>query len=207
MRVKNQAAGALGPVIAAVLLLVGACATVQDVRVSYRLPEAGKALDGRKVFIDFQDNREDREILTPAAREAYTYHSGNVALFVSRGEGGPSSEGLKNVPSLFRDVFSMRIRQLGGGIVSRESKADATLVIALETFSLDLEDRTWKGRMAYGLRVIRDDRVRASQEMAGEAERVKIIGLKQADQLMGELFTDIMNRPDLAELFMKAGLP
>jgi len=206
MGIKNQAVRAIGPAVLACLLLAASCAGVQDVRVSYRLPEPGSALDGGTVFIDFQDDREDRDILTPAAREEYRYHSGNVALFVSRGEGEPSAEGLKNVPALFRDVISMRIRRLGGEVVSLERQAEATLVIALEAFRLDLEDRTWKGRMAYELRVKREGRVRARQDVAGEAERVKIIGLKQADRLMGELFTDVVNRPDLGALFRKAGL-
>jgi len=206
MGIKNQGVRAIVPAALACLLLVAACAAVQDVRVSYRLPEPGSALDGRRVFIDFQDDREDRDILSPAAREAYRYHSGNVALFVSRGEEEPSPEGLKSVPALFRDVLSMRVRRLGGEVVPLERKADAALVLVLEAFSLDLEDRTWKGRVAYELRVIRGDRVRASQEVAGEAERVRILGLEQADQLMGELFTDVVNRPDLDELFRKAGL-
>ena len=206
MGIKNQAARAVGPAILACLLLAVSCTAVQDVRVSYRLPGPGGALEGRTVYVEFRDEREDRDILTPAAREEYKYHSGNVALFVSRDGGEPSPEGLKNVPSLFRDVFSMRIRRLGGEVVSIERKADATLVIALEAFALHLEDRTWKGRAAYELRVSREGRVRARQDVSGEAERVKIIGLKQADQLMGELFTDVVNRPDLGELFLKAGL-
>ncbi len=205
MGIKNQAVRAVGPAVLACLLLAS-CAGVQDVRVSYRLPEPGGALDGRTVYVDFRDGREDRDILTPAAREAYKYHSGNVALFVSRDGGEPSAEGLRNVPSLFRDVFSMRIRRLGGEVVPIERKADATLVVALEAFELDLEDRTWKGRTAYELRVDREGRVRVRQDVSGEAERVKIIGLEQADRLMGELFTDAVNRPDLGELFRKAGL-
>jgi hypothetical protein len=205
MITKRRAVRVFGTATLAFLVLAAACATVQEVKVSYRLPEPGSALEGRKVYIDFQDEREAPEILTPAAREEYTYHSGNVDLSVSR-DGEPTVEGLKDVPSLFRDVFAMRIRRLGGEVVPLERSADVSLTVALETFSLDLQERTWKAWMAYELLVSLDERIRARQEITGEAERVKIFGLKQADELMGDLFTDVVNRPDLAELFAKAGL-
>jgi hypothetical protein len=207
MITRNQAIRGLWTVALTSLMLASACASVREVKVSYHLPEPRSALEGRTVFIGFQDRREDPDILTPAAREEYTYHSGNVDLSVTGVNGEPSAEGLRNVPSLFRDVFAMRIRQLGGGVASVERRADAAVTIALSAFSLDLQDRTWKARMAYELIVRLDDQVRARQEISGEAEHVKIVGLKQADQLMGELFTDVVNRPDLPELFAKAGLP
>ncbi len=188
------------------LFLLTACAAVQDVRVTYRVPEPGMGLKGRTVFIDFEDRRQDKEILGPGARKAFTYHSGNVALFLLQDEGPPDSAGLKDVPSLFRDVFGRRIELLAGRVTDRPSEADAVLSIVLNTFSLDLEDRRWMAEMAYEARLSRDDRLRARQEMSGEAERIRIMGLKQADQVVGELFTDVVNRLDLEGLFDKAGL-
>ncbi len=203
---ENQAVRVFLPAILVALCLVAGCAAVQDVRVTYSIPDPVSALDGRKVFIEFEDVRKQKEILGPGAQEAYTYHSGNVALFLSKSGEDPYPAGLKDVPSLLRDVFSLRIRQLGGDVVTRKSEAEAVLRIVLKTFSLDLKDRTWVGRMAYGLQVHRGDRLRARQAVSGEAERVKIYGLKQADQVMGELFTDLVNRPDMPKLFQEAGL-
>ncbi|MGM0663850.1 MAG: hypothetical protein ACQET7_06625 [Thermodesulfobacteriota bacterium] len=206
MKPRNQPAGSILFMILAVPLFITACASVHQVRVDYRLPGPSRVLEGKAVFINFQDGREDRELLGPGAREAYKYYSGNVSLFVARDGEPPSREGLKDVPSLFRDVFARRIRTLGGEAAPERKRADAELVIHLKAFSLDLEDRKWVARMAYEIRLVGDGRVRTRQEVSGEAERVRIIGFKQADQVMGELFTDIVNRPDLPALFKEAGL-
>lgn len=192
--------------IPVVPFFLAACASVHEVRVDYRLPDTSHELEGKSVFVRFQDGREDREILGPGAREAYKYYSGNVSLFVVQGNNAPSLVGLKDVPSLFRDVFARRIRAIGGEVAAEKTRADVELIVHLKTFSLDLEERTWIARMAYDVLLVRDDRVRARRKLEGEAERLKIIGFKQADQVMGELFTDIVNRPNLQPLFTEAGL-
>ncbi|MGD8388077.1 MAG: hypothetical protein PVG49_13130 [Desulfobacteraceae bacterium] len=186
------------------LSLAGACAAVQDVRITYRVPDPSEILSGERVFLDFEDVRENRDILGPGARQAYAYHSGNVALFVSSGGGEASRVGLTNVPSLFRRTFERRIRALGGEVVSRSREATAVLVLELKAFELDLKDRSWKARMAYEAKLQPGDTVRASQTVAGEAERAKILGVKQADQVMSELFTDMVNRLDLKGLIQKS---
>ncbi len=206
MKPRKQAVSSIPFMIAAAALFMAACASVHEVRVDYRLPDPSRALEGRTVFVQFQDERPDPEILGPGAREAYKYYSGNVSLFVARGEGAPILVGLKDVPSLFRDVFGRRIRAMGGEVAQERSRANAELIIHLKAFSLDLEERTWIARMAYDVQLYGDNRGMARQEVAGEFERVRIIGFKQADQVMGELFTDIVNRPDLPALFEKAGL-
>jgi hypothetical protein len=58
--------------------------------------------------------------------------------------------------------------------------------------------------MAYEAKLQPGDTVRASQTVAGEAERAKILGVKQADQVMSELFTDMVNRLDLKGLIQKS---
>lgn len=185
------------------LSLTASCAAVQDVRITYRPPDPSEALAGEKVFVSFRDVREDRDILGPGARKAYAYHSGNVALFVSSGTEEASRVGLMDVPTLFRETFERRIRALGGEAVSRSRQASVVLALELKTFELDLEERTWIARMAYEAKLEPGDTVRARKTIAGEAERVKILGVKQADQVMSELFTDVVNRLDLEELFLK----
>ena len=209
MRPRNQVVRSVRSVlllISAAPVFLAACASVHEVRVDYRLPDPSRALEGKSLSIRFQDGRGDSGILGPGAREAYTYYSGNVSLFVARGEEPPSLAGMKDVPSLFRDVFGRRVLALGGKVVMESTLADAELIIHLKAFSLNLEDRIWIARMAYDLELIKGDRARIRQEVEGEAERRRIIGLKQADQVMGELFTDIVNRPDLPALFKRAGL-
>jgi len=207
MRLQNQdiRRGEVLFLALALMWITASCARVQDVRVRYQVPAPSNELAGKRVFIDLQDRREDVRILGKGALKEYTYHSGNVDLIVSQGVKAPPSTESKSIPSLFRDVFSRRIQALGGETVCRRAEADVFLVVALDAFSLDFEDRTWFARMAYEAQVVRNGQVRARQSMTGEAERVKILGLQQADQVMGDLFTDVVNRLDIPELFHKAG--
>lgn len=202
----NQSIKCLLFMILAAPVLLGACAHVQEVRVDYRLLDASRALDGKTVFISFQDGRDDPDILGPGARQVFTVYSGNVALYVARGDEPPSLEGLKTPASLFREVFTRRVREMGGKVASQRQQADAELNVHLNTFLLDLVGRTWISRMSYDVLLIKDEHVRVRREISGEAERLRVMGLKQADQVMGDLFTDIVNRADLPLLFKEAGL-
>jgi len=186
------------------LSFASACAAVQDVRITYRVPDPSGVLSGERVFLDFEDVRENQDILGPGAREAYAYHSGNVALFVSSSGGEASRVGLTDVASLFRETFERRIRALGGELVTRSRQSTTVLVLELKTFELDLKDRTWKARMAYEAMIQPGDTVKARQTVAGEAERAKILGVKQADKVMSDLFTDMVNRLDLKGLIQKS---
>lgn len=198
----------LGTMIPILLLLSLAvsCAAIQDIQITYQMPASTEALYGEQIFLDFQDLRENPAVLGPGAREAYAYHSGNVELFVSSDREKDARVGLMDIPSLFREAFERRIRALGGRVVSRRQEASAVLLLELKTFELELEDRTWRARMAYEAELQPEETVQARQSVAGEAERVKILGVKQADQVMSELFTDMVNRLDLKGLFQKSRL-
>ncbi len=187
-------------------VLLPSCATIQDVQVVYQIPESSKGLEGRRIFIDFQDLRQDRGLLGPGARKEFTYHSGNVDLYVSQGSDPMLPMGSHDVPSLFRRIFARRIQSLGGEVVDRQIDGDVVFGVSLSTFSLDLKERTWIARMSYEAQVGRGGKVTARQSMTGEAERVKILGLKQAHQVMSDLMTDVVNRLDIHGLFQKGGL-
>ena len=186
-------------------VLLPSCATIQDVQVVYQIPEPSKGLKGKKVFIDFQDHRQERDLLGPGAEKEFTYYSGNVDLYVSQGSDPTLPMGSHDVSSLFRRVFARRIQNLGGEVVDRQADGDVVFGVSLLTFSLDLKERTWIARMTYEARVGRNGKVTARQSMTGEAERVKIFGLKQAHQVMSDLFTDVVNRLDIHGLIQKGG--
>ena len=80
------------------------------------------------------------------------------------------------------------------------------MVIALERFLLDLVHRNWTVTMSYEARVIKNGKVLASQMISGEAERLRLVGRGDADKVMGEIFTDLVNRLDVARLFQQARL-
>jgi hypothetical protein len=60
--------------------------------------------------------------------------------------------------------------------------------------------------MRYEARLIKDGRVLATQDISGETEQYKIVGTKGADQAIGGLLTDAVNRLDVAKLLEQARL-
>jgi hypothetical protein len=206
MKPGKTALRGLLPFIWVATVLLSGCAGVREVRVDYGPPAPSSGLEGKSVFVTFRDLREDPGLLGPGARGAYRYYSGNVALYLVEGGGAPEPAGMKDVASLFRDVFARRVRLLGGEVAKERAAAHAEISIGLKVFSLDLRGRTWAARMAYDLELIVDQRAAVRREVSGEAERAKIAGFKQAEQVMGDLFTDVVNRPHLPALFREAGL-
>jgi len=68
------------------------------------------------------------------------------------------------------------------------------LLFALQEFSLDLVDRTWKVRLGYEVRLLRDRAFLAKQFATGEAERLKILGPTRRTPWLEICFADVMNR-------------
>ena len=87
-----------------------------------------------------------------------------------------------------------------------QKASQVELVFVLQEFSLDLVDRTWKVRLGYEARLVKNGAVLSKQFATGEAERLKIMGTEQADAVVGDLFADVMNRLNVAKLFRDAGL-
>jgi hypothetical protein len=48
--------------------------------------------------------------------------------------------------------------------------------------------------------------VLASQLISGKAERVKLIGRGAAEKVIGEIFSEIVNKMDVYKLFLEAKL-
>jgi len=177
------------------------CSSVRHMRITYGPPPPDQALQGKNVFIEFQDSRETTEIFGEGAREKYKYISPNVDLYIALGEGEASRRGLRDISSLFKEAFTERIEGLGGRVVSRGSEADVVLSIILQSFKLDMEDWVWSGLMEYEARLSREGGGMAWQNVKSGGERVKIIGVEQADRVMSDLFTRGVNEVDLVSLF------
>ncbi|MFP3927433.1 MAG: hypothetical protein ACLFUP_00890 [Desulfobacteraceae bacterium] len=188
------------------LVVLAGCYSVHQVKVTYRVPEAANMLEGVLAYVDFKDERKDEEVLGPGAWKEYKYYPGTLSLHLDRGEGTSLDKGLYNVPELFKEVFGTRLRALGAEVVNRRSEADVVLLVALREFKLDLVDRKWKAEMSYEARMMSGEGVSAAQTVSGQAERVKIIGVGQADQVMGDLFTDVVNRLEIREMLRRSDL-
>jgi hypothetical protein len=98
------------------------------------------------------------------------------------------------------------LKDLGVSVVNSVKQADGALEIRLEAFRLDLVGRKWTVDLRYEA-VLRhgEDRM-ATETVRVQAERLKVVGRSQADQVMGESFTDAVNQLNVPSLFRRAGL-
>ena len=93
---------------------------------------------------------------------------------------------------------------MGIEVIPEREKGETELVIVLKDLLLDLIDRKWVATMEYEARLVKDQKILIKQTITGQAERLKLIGRGQADVVMGEIFTDMVNRLNVPRLFQQA---
>jgi hypothetical protein len=189
-----------------VLVSFSACSPLPYLEVNYRLPLGSASLKGQKVSLDLEDVRPAKDMIGRGARDDFGNFSGNISLAVARGAGTGVRMGVYETPSLFREAFQKRLENAGAEVLPIKEKGVPDLTLIIKKFLLDLVDRRWTVEMAYEARLSKDGKVLARQIVSGEGERMKIMGREQADIILGEVFTDLVNRVDLDRLFREAGL-
>ena len=194
------------PGIFAALLFTQACSSIAYVQLNDRLPAKANALEGRKVFLALEDERKTKEFAGRGVKREFDNFSETLSYSVRKGTEPPLKLGLYDAPSLVKEALRLRIENEGVEIVPEKKASQVELVFVLQEFSLDLIDRTWKVRLGYEARLVKNGAVLSKQFATGEAERLKIIGTEQADAVVGDLFADVMNRLNVAKLFRDAGL-
>jgi len=180
------------------------CATIPHLNLEYRLPPQTDELKGKRAFLVFEDRRAMKDIFGKGAQEDFKNFSGNISYSLARGEEKGFKIGLYTIPSLFMEVFKLRLENLGIEVVSEEKKGDTAIVIVLKDFILDLIDRKWVVTMEYEARLVKDEKILARQMISGQGERLKLVGRGQADVVVGEIFTDMVNRLNVGRLFQQA---
>jgi len=86
--------------------------------------------------------------------------------------------------------------------VSPETESQPTAVeIILKEFKLDLVERKWVVQITYQANLLEQNRFVSGQTITGNAERLRVVGSKDAEKVIGELITDAVNRLNLDELF------
>ncbi len=194
-------------------LLIGAvsCATVPELKINYRLPPKSRALESKRIVVGFEDARASKDLMGRGAKKEYKNFTGNITYSLARDDEPGFRRGAYKVPSLFKDVFQRRLRYLGAEVVPDKEYADVELRVVLKELLLDLvkEDlvkKKWTVAMSYEAQIIQNGEVLASQKISGQGERVKVVGKRDADKVMGEVFEDLVNRLDVPRLFQQARL-
>jgi hypothetical protein len=188
-----------------IVAVVGACASKSYINVNYRLPVASNDLKGKRVFLECRDIRSDKTIFGQNAQAEFKHFTGLFSLWVNQGK-KPFVAGAFDLPSLFKETFKRKLENSGLDVITQKEKTIPVLEIVIKEFRLDLVDRKWIAAIRYDARLLKGDLLLVTKTISGDAERLKVIGQGDAEKVLGELFTEIVNRLNLGKLLDLATL-
>jgi len=189
-------------IILVVAVLASFCAAKNFLTVNYQLPTESVDLKDNRVVLTVKDIREDTRIVTPSAKKALKDFTGHFALIVAQKNKKDKLVGAFSLSSMTREIFYQRLKNADVQVVTEEDIGVPIVEIVLKEFKLDLVNRKWVITMSYQANLIKENRVIGGEKITGSAERLRIISGKNAEKIIGELVTDVVNRLNLNE-FLK----
>ena len=183
-------------IILFVAMATSFCASTNFLVVNYQLPAEPEMLAEPSVSLVIKDSREDPAFATRTAKKVLKDFNGDFVLY-------KNSElmGAFGLQSLIREIFKHRLENAGVRVVSAEGSREMVVEITLKAFKLDFVERKWIIDMTYQANLLKHDRFVAGETVSGSAERLRVAGNKDAEKLIGELITDVVNRLNLKALF------
>ena len=195
-------------IIAAIALFLAvfasACSSKPFLKVQYQLPSTSATMEGKAVSLAVADTRNSDIFLSQTAKKSLKDFNGTFSLVVLRQDGSGNLVGAYEVKSLLREIFKQRLENMGLQVIPVADTADPTLEIQLKEFKLDLANRKWIISMRYQASLTKIGNPTAKESVDGMAERLKVMGKSEAEKIIGELLTDMVNKFDLVKLFQKA---
>jgi hypothetical protein len=184
------------------------CASKNFLAINYQLPQEPEIPVEAPVSLVVKDLREDPAIVSKSAKMALKAFSGNFFILYVVQENKDKQEN-KDVPlkgafglnSMIKQIFKHRLENAGIEVASEEESREDVVEIILKAFKLDLVERKWVINMIYQANLVRQNRFIAGETITGSAERLRVVGSKDAELIVGELITDVVNRLNLRELF------
>jgi len=186
-------------IILAVGVLSSFCASKNFLTVNYQLPTESVELKDNRVALEVKDKREDTRIVTPSAQKALKNFTGHFVLNLTQENKDDRLVGAFSFSSMMREIFKKRLENAGVRVVAQEDIEAPIVEIVLKEFKLDLANRKWVIAMNYQANLIKQNRVVAGEKITGSAERLRVVSGKNAEILIGELVTDVVNRLNLDE--------
>jgi hypothetical protein len=171
--------------------------------VDYPVPAATNLLQGQKVRLQIQDARTDTLLFTPAAAQQFEYFRERYSLSWIDANKQRVFAGDKDLPGLFYEVLKKRLEQLGAQVVAADEDTAPLMVVSIRNLKVDLRDYKWVANAAYEATLSHNNNV-AREAVSGEAERVRIIGRKGADNTLSDIFGEMINRLNIVKLFQNA---
>ncbi|MFZ1985836.1 MAG: hypothetical protein WAU91_15575 [Desulfatitalea sp.] len=192
--------------LSTVLLLacIYGCAQRPYLIVDYQVPRISDQLVGQKVRIEVKDLRQDQQIFTPAAAEHFKAFQDRYSLsWVSENKSRVMA-GEKDLQGLFLETFKKRLEQMGAEVVNTDRSEVPLFQVLINTMKIDLQERKWTAKAGYEASLSSDSQIVAREKVSGEAEQLRIVGRKGADDTLSDIFTSAINRLDILKLFQQA---
>jgi hypothetical protein len=189
-----------------IALTIGSCASKNYLVVNYQLPSETITAKETEISLIFKDQRAEETIVTQNAKKALRDFSGNFALIVASDSRDERLVGAFSLSSLMKNIFTQRLENAGMRVAPEDQRQATALEIVLKAFKLDLVKRNWVVQMTYQANLLKHNRFVSGETITGTAERLRVVGSKDAEKVIGELMTDAVNRLDLDALFRSAGI-
>jgi len=159
-----------------------------------------------KIFLELKDIRPVKTIFSERAKTKFKNFTG-LFLFSLPNRGKKNFVvGAFDLPSLFKTAFSRRLENMEIEVLTEPEKTEPVIEIDLQNFLLDLVDRKWVAEISYEVRLIKDNKLLARETISGNAERLKMFSQSDAEKVLGEIFTDVVNKVDFRKLLQQADL-
>lgn len=186
------------------VFLAGACTPKPFLKVQYQLPPQSNTLEGKKVALTVSDMRGKKTILTETARKSLKEFNGTFSLVVVRDDGSGNLIGVYDFNSFLTEVFQQRLKNEGIQVAALADSDVPELKIEILEFQLDLAGRNWVVKMNYRAGLLENGRLLSKESVSGEAERLKVRAKSDAEKILDELLSDIVNKLNLVRLFQQA---
>ncbi|MCP3955080.1 MAG: hypothetical protein GY697_23095, partial [Desulfobacterales bacterium] len=192
----NNALARLVLLILITLPLSAGCASTSYIEVTYQLPAPRQNIAQKAVALQVVDQRTTETIAGPNAKKELEYFTGLFSLYVARKGEKPLLLGAFDLTALFKEALKQRLETEGVTVLDQATDAQPSVEIQIKEFILDREAKNWKATLAYKAVTSKAGRVLTNQTVSGDAERLKIMGTRDAEKLLGEIFSDMVNRLD-----------
>ena len=185
-------------------ILLSACTSKPFLKVQYQLPSKTNSMTEEKVFLVVKDLRENDIVLSPAAKKSIKNFDGTFSLVVVKPDGSGNLLGAYDLNALLTEIFKQRLEHFGLQVTQSADISVPTIEIELKQLNLDLIKRKWIVKMNYQASLKKDGNPLAKESVEGTAERLKVMGKDDAEKILGELVSDMVNKLDLAKLLQNA---
>ncbi|MDJ0783589.1 MAG: hypothetical protein QNJ22_16550 [Desulfosarcinaceae bacterium] len=185
--------------IALVCILAG-CGGRSYVNVAYQLPEAYKGFPDQPVYLEVTDARTDADMFTPDAKAAFRHFGGLFSLEIIGVNGASEVAGAYDLAGLFEAALGERLKRQGVTVLDAPQADADRLAVTVDSFRIDLKQHKWLAEVGYAVALHKPSGTIIKEKIRGNAERVKLMGRRDIEKVIGEIFSDTVNRLDLKRL-------